>query len=94
MKPSNKEIAENSIDLRNLNDTIYQKDLPVALTRYELFRYGVDADKDISAKLEDLNKKVSEIEEFERKNALLSNGSETEVEISSPRNEEIVSDNQ
>lgn len=75
----NKGIDNDTIDLKDLNDKIYQKYLPVGLTRYELFRYGIDTDKDITTKLEDLRGKVTEIENFERKNALLDNGKELET---------------
>lgn len=90
----NKEIADNSIDLRNLNDKNYQKYMPVALTRYELFRYGIDADKDIIARLENLHIKVAKIEGFERKNALLNNENEAEIVPGNPSSEEQASHEQ
>lgn len=65
----NRKLEENDGFLENLNDQIYQKFLPVAATRRELFAYGVEFEKDIQATLEDLRAKVREIEDFEEKSA-------------------------
>ncbi len=65
----NQKIANDEIDLRNVDDRLYQKYISVAATRLELFRYGIDSDKAIGAWLEDLRGKKAEIEAFESKNA-------------------------
>ena len=64
------------LDLLNIDEITYQKYLPVAITRHELFEYGIATDKGINETIDDLQAKVSLIEEFERKNA--SNGNETD----------------
>ena len=72
----NAKIANNEIDLLNIDEITYQKYLPVAITRHELFEYGIATDKGINETIDDLQGKVALIEEFERKNA--SNGNETD----------------
>lgn len=62
-------IANNKIDLLNIDEVTYQKYLPVAITRHELFEYGITTDKGINETIDDLKKKVAEIEEFEKRNA-------------------------
>lgn len=66
----NNEIQKGTIDLTNIDDSTYQKYLPIAITRHELFEYGIDSDEDIKNIISDLNSKVTEIEEFEKKNAI------------------------
>jgi hypothetical protein len=72
----NTKIGNNEIDLLSINEFTYQKYLSVAITRHELFEYGIITDKGINETINDLYSKVALIEIFERKNA--SNGNETE----------------
>ena len=65
----NARIANGEIDLRKVDDALYQKYLHVAATRHELFEYGISSDSEITATIADLNNKVSEIEEFEKRNS-------------------------
>jgi len=65
----NAKIANNEIDLRKVDDTLYQKYLHVAATRHELFEYGINSDSEITGAIADLRSKVSEIEEFEKRNS-------------------------
>lgn len=64
----NEKIKNNEVDLQKLDEKIYQHYLPVAITRHELFEYGVDTDKGISDTITDLRAKVAIIEDFEKKN--------------------------
>lgn len=68
----NEKIAAGEIDLLNLDDSNYQKYLTVSATRHELFEFGVLSDPEITSVLSDLRKKVNEIEDFEKRNALKS----------------------
>ena len=79
----NSKIANNEIDLLNIDEITYQKYLPVAITRHELFEHGIVTDKGINETVYDLQAKVALIEEFERKNA--SNGNETD-KLEEPKN--------
>lgn len=88
----NQKVANDEIDLQQLSDKVYQKYLPVAATRLELFRFGIDSDKDIAARITDLKNKVAKIEEFEAKNAIKENGSKPETEVVLA--EEAVAENQ
>lgn len=65
----NARIANGEIDLRKVDDALYQKYLHVAATRHELFEYGINSDSEITGTIADLNNKVSEIEEFEKRNS-------------------------
>ncbi len=65
----NARIANGEIDLRKVDDALYQKYLHVAVTRHELFEYGINSDSEITTTIADLNNKVSEIEEFEKRNS-------------------------
>jgi len=65
----NEKVKINDINLQKLDDNIYQNYLPVAITRHELFEYGIDSDKGITDIITDLRNKVAIIEEFEKKNA-------------------------
>lgn len=58
----NRQISNKNIDLQKLDDKIYQNYLPIAITRHELFEYGIDSDKGISDDIADLRKKVAFIE--------------------------------
>lgn len=64
----NAKIANNEIDFQKLDDKVYQKYLPVAATRHELFEYGINSDLEITNTITDLRNKVGEIEEFEKRN--------------------------
>ena len=68
------EIANNNIDFWNIDENIYQKYLDVALTRYELFAYGIANDIYIQGTIDNLESKIKSIEEYERKNASNANG--------------------
>jgi hypothetical protein len=63
----NTKIANNEIDLLSINEVTYQKYLSVAITRHELFEYGIITDKGINETIDDLYSKVALIEKFERK---------------------------
>lgn len=65
----NARIANGEIDLRKVDDALYQKYLHVAATRHELFEYGINSDSEITGTIADLSNKVSEIEEFEKRNS-------------------------
>ena len=67
-KELNEKIKNNEVDLQKLNEKVYQHYLPVAITRHELFEYGIDNDKGISDTIADLRAKVAIIEAFEKKN--------------------------
>lgn len=64
----NQKVAANEIDLQKLDDKTYQIYLPVAATRLELFKYGIENDKEIADRIVDLELKVTEIEDFEKRN--------------------------
>ena len=64
----NEKIKNNEVDLQKLDEKVYQHYSPVAITRHELFEYGVDTDRGISDTITDLRAKVAIIEEFEKKN--------------------------
>lgn len=68
-KELNARIANGEIDLRKVDDALYQKYLHVAATRHELFEYGINSDSEITGTIADLSNKVSEIEEFEKRNS-------------------------
>lgn len=68
-KELNARIANGEIDLRKVDDALYQKYLHVAATRHELFEYGIISDSEITGTITDLSNKVSEIEEFEKRNS-------------------------
>jgi hypothetical protein len=72
----NTKIANNEIDLLNIDEVTYQKYLPVAITRHELFEYGISTDKGINETIDDLQAKVAIIEEFEKRNAANGNGTD------------------
>jgi hypothetical protein len=63
----NDKISKNLIDLNKLDEKTYQNYLPVAATRHELFEYGIESDNGITSVIADLQSKVAEIKEFERK---------------------------
>lgn len=77
----NSKIANKEIDLQKLDEQIYQHYLPVAITRHELFEYGVDTDKGISDTITDLRAKVAIIEDFEKKNAAPETAKEAETPV-------------
>ncbi|MCZ2392988.1 MAG: hypothetical protein LC105_03910 [Chitinophagales bacterium] len=72
----NTKIANNEIDLLNIDEVTYQKYLPVAITRHELFEYGIATDKGINETIDDLQAKVAIIKEFEKRNAANGNGTD------------------
>jgi ribosomal protein S20 len=78
----NDKISKNEIDLKNLNDEIYQRYMEIAITRYELFAYGVNIDKDIIKTISNLQDKVIIIEDSEK---VKSSKNNTEIEI--PQND-------
>jgi hypothetical protein len=63
-------LETNKIELHKLDDKIYHYYLPVAITNYELFRYGIDNDTSINSTITDLKAIVAVIEEFEKKIAI------------------------
>lgn len=67
----NQKIASGEVDLQKLDERTYQHYLPVAITRHELFEYGIETDKEIIKTISDLEIKVATIEDFEKKNATL-----------------------
>ncbi|MEI6554599.1 MAG: hypothetical protein WCL70_03340 [Paludibacter sp.] len=71
-------LAKNELDLKNLNDEIYQRYLDIAITRYELFVYGIDTNKYIVNTISKLQEKVAIIEESEKAKPSIDN---TENEI-------------
>lgn len=75
----NDKISKNLIDLNKLDEKTYQNYLPVAATRHELFEYGIESDNGITSVIADLQSKVAEIKEFERKNALNDNSNPSEI---------------
>jgi hypothetical protein len=77
----NEKISKNDIDLQILDEKIYQHYLPVAATRHEIFKFGIETDKGISATITDLKEKVAIIEAFEKKNATTEKGSDSEPKI-------------
>jgi hypothetical protein len=78
----NDKLSKNEIDLKNLSDEIYQRYMEIALTRFELFAYGVNIDKDIVKTISDLQEKVSIIEESEKVKSTRNN-----IEIEIPQSE-------
>lgn len=68
-KELNDKIANNEINLQNIDEIIYQKYLPIAITRHELFEYCIVNDIGINNTINDLKTKIASIEEFERRNA-------------------------
>lgn len=62
----NEKLSRNEIDLNNIDDKIYQYYLPIAVSRHELFKYGIDTDKYISETIIDLQNKVEIIEQSEK----------------------------
>lgn len=64
----NQKVANGEIDLQNLDETTYQKYLDVAITRHELFEYGIKTDPEITETLSLLKAEVAKIEEFEQQN--------------------------
>jgi len=75
----NDKISKNIIDLNKLDEKTYQIYLPVAATRHELFEYGIESDNGITSVITDLQSKVAEIIEFERKNALNDKSNPSEI---------------
>lgn len=75
--------------LQNLDEEDYQHFLPVAATRRELFAYGIETDKDISAVLEDLRGKVGKIEEFETKNSNVFDDKKADLNILGDQNKTL-----
>jgi hypothetical protein len=67
----NDKIANNEIDLQQLDEATYQQYLHVAAVRHELFEYGIMSDKGLADTLNDLQSKVAIIEQFETRNASL-----------------------
>ncbi len=80
----NKKIADNEIDLKCLDEKIYQHYLPVAATRHEIFEFGIDSDEGINETITDLKNKVIIIEAFEKKNAITENIKEAETPVLNP----------
>lgn len=81
----NQKIENGEVDLQKLDERTYQHYLPVAVTRHELFEYGIETDKEITDTVSDLKTKVAIIEEFEKKNATTGkqeeNGNAVEEEV-------------
>ena len=73
-KELNEKISINEINLQNIDEKIYQHYLAVAVTRHELFEFGIESDPGIQKTINDLKDKVSEIEAFEKKNATSEKG--------------------
>lgn len=69
----NTKIANHEIDLANIDDATYQQYLHVATTRFELFEYGIESNKEIIEIIDDLKVKVADIKEFELRNAKINN---------------------
>lgn len=77
----NDKILKNEIDLQKLDEKDYQHYLPVAITRHELFEYGVETDQGIIKTVADLKEKVAIIEAFEKRNATTNGNIEAGVPV-------------
>lgn len=81
----NGELKQSGGFLQNLDDAKYQKYLPVAAARLELFRYGIDNDQEINKQIDNLIEMVREIEAFEESIARVKPEKETEPESNGSR---------
>ncbi|MBK6632896.1 MAG: hypothetical protein IPG38_00015 [Chitinophagaceae bacterium] len=77
----NEKIKNTQVDLQNLDEKVYQHYLPVAITRHELFEYGVETDQGIIKTIADLKEKVAKIEAFEKRNATADGKIEAETPV-------------
>lgn len=78
----NDKLSKNEIDLKNLNDELYQRYLDIAIARYELFAFGVNIDKDIIKTISKLQVYVAIIEDDEKVKTSRNN-----TEIGIPQND-------
>ncbi len=72
-------ILSGEINMQDIDDKLYQQYLPVAINRFELFRYGINSDPFITEALKTLKTEVDGVDEFERLNTADCLGNEAEI---------------
>ncbi len=66
LKELEEAIKNKKVDLNNLNNELYQQYLPIAIMRYELFRYGILSDPFITTTLEKIKDELNAMNDFEK----------------------------